>query len=67
MASYKCWARRVYARSIKTTLVLDGATFIDLTAPSGQPRVQIDVVVAGRKVAASIVAKSALQTCWPKF
>jgi hypothetical protein len=49
---------RTTARSLKTTLVLDAASFAGLQVPSGQPKVAIEVKVGDRKVTASVNAKS---------
>jgi sRNA-binding protein len=49
---------RTTARSLKTTLVLDAASFAGLQVPNGQPKVGIEVEVAGRKVTASVNAKA---------
>ena len=49
---------RTTARALKTTLVLDAASFAGLQVPNGQPKVAIEVEVAGRSVTASVNAKS---------
>ena len=49
---------RTTARSLKTTLVLDAASFAGLKVPDGQPKVAIEVKVGDRKVTASVNAKS---------
>jgi hypothetical protein len=49
---------RTTARSLKTTLVLDAASFAGLQVPNGVPKFDIAVEVAGRTVTASVNAKS---------
>jgi hypothetical protein len=51
-------ARTLSAQRIKVTLVLSAAELISIPAPEGQPRVMLQVAVAGRTVAADIASKS---------
>jgi hypothetical protein len=46
---------RTTARSLKTTLVLDAASFAGLQAPNGVPK--FDIEVGGRMVTAGVAAK----------
>lgn len=50
------------ARAIKATLVLDPVALAGMTIPNGQPKVALQIAVAGRTIAAELNAKS-LRRC----